>query len=88
VECIDEQPAAVLSNIKHHLCEAFAGLIMNLSTTTTLGAKLKGNTEEAPKVDRRQGTLIALWLCERKKLRNGRPHLVWTSAKIACSSTK
>ena len=27
-------------------------------------------------------------LCERKKLRNGRPHVVWTFAKIACSLTK
>ena len=29
-----------------------------------------------------------MWLCERKKLRNGRPYLVWPVAKIACSSTK
>ena len=31
VEYIDEHPAAVLSDIKHHLCEAFPGLTISIS---------------------------------------------------------
>ena len=31
VEYIDEYPAAVLSDIKHHLCEAFPGLTISIS---------------------------------------------------------
>ena len=52
VEYIDERPAAVLSKIRHHLCEAFPGLTISISALQTIGAKVQGNIEKAREVAR------------------------------------
>lgn len=88
VEYIDERAAAVLSDIKHHLCEAFPGLTISISALhrhLVQNCKVTLKKLEKLTAARNSDRVVAL---RKEKLRNGRPHLVWTFAKIACSSTK
>ena len=76
------------SLIKHHLCEAFPGLIISISALHRHGVQnCKATLKKLEKLTaaRNSDRVVAL---RKEKLRNGRPHLVWPVAKIACSSTK